>query len=125
MNPGERLRARRRELGVSVAELARSAGLKPSTLYDLERGDSRTSRQLYKLCHALGLNISWVETGSGERLARGNPRENGLEIIIGGERITPETARLAAQIERLDEIVRDHVKGMVEKLAQAEKNEKK
>lgn len=125
MTAGGRLRERRRELGISVAQLAKSAGLKPTTLYDLERGDNKTSRQLHKLCEALGLNLQWVETGAGERLSREIRRENSLEITIGGERITAESARLAAQIERLDEITREHVRGMIDKLAQAQQTEKK
>jgi transcriptional regulator with XRE-family HTH domain len=120
MTAGARLRERRRELGISVAQLAKSAGLRPSTLYDLERGDNRTSKQLHRLCQTLGLNINWVETGLGERLAREIARESALEITLGGERITAESARLAAQIERLDDITRGHVKAMVDKLAQAQ-----
>ena len=120
MNTGERIRDRRQELGMSVIQLAKAAGLKPSTIYDLERGDNSTSRRLHAICQTLGLNMAWAETGAGERLAREIARESGLEISLHGERITAESARLAAQIERLDDITRGHVKAMVDKLAQAQ-----
>jgi len=119
MSTGERLKARRVELGVTVAQLARTAGIAASTLYDLERGVSRSSRQMHRLCSALGLNPDWVETGNGARLANEKPRSNSLEIVYGGERITPESARLAAKIERLDASVREHIEAMVESLVQA------
>jgi transcriptional regulator with XRE-family HTH domain len=116
MNAGTRLKERRVELGMTVAELARSAGIAASTLYDLERGVSRSSRQMHRLCSALALNPDWVEAGVGPRLANEKPRQNGLEIVYGGERITAESARLAAQIERLDESVRRHVEAVIASL---------
>lgn len=119
MNAGQRLKARRVELGMTVAQLARSAGIAASTLYDLERGDSQSSRQMHRLCSSLGLNPDWVETGSGPRLLGEEPEENTLEITYRGARITPEAARLAAQIERLDDVVRAHIEGMVESLLAA------
>lgn len=125
MNPGQRLRERRVELNMTVAELARAAGMKPSTLYDLERGSSRSSRRLHVLCSQLGLNPQWVETGAGARLTTEKPREKGLEIVYAGERITPETARLAAQIERLDEVVRRHVADLIASLADKSSSDKR
>jgi transcriptional regulator with XRE-family HTH domain len=119
MNAGTRLKERRVELGMTVAELARSAGIAASTLYDLERGVSRSSRQMHRLCSALALNPDWVETGAGPRLANEKPRQNGLEIVYAGERITAESARLAAQIERLDESVRRHVEAVIASLVDA------
>lgn len=119
MNAGQRLKARRVELGMTVAQLARAAGIAASTLYDLERGDSQSSRQMHRLCSSLGLNPDWVETGHGSRLIGEEPEENSLEITYRGARITPEAARLAAQIERLDDVIRAHIEGMVESLLAA------
>lgn len=119
MNAGQRLKARRVELNMTVAQLARTAGIAASTLYDLERGDSHSSRQMHRLCSSLGLNPDWVETGLGPRLVNEEPAENTLEITYRGARITPEAARLAAQIERLDDVVRAHIEGMVESLLAA------
>jgi transcriptional regulator with XRE-family HTH domain len=125
MNPGHRLKERRVELGMSVAQLARSAGIAASTLYDLERGVSRSSRQMHRLCSSLGLNPDWVETGAGPRLVGEEPAENTLEITYRGARITPEAARLAAQIERLDDVVRAHIEGMINSLIAASDEKKK
>lgn len=125
MNAGQRIKERRKELQMTVAALARAAGIAPSTLYDLERGDAQASTRMHALCQTLGLNPQWVETGAGARLANGKPLQNAVEIVIGGERLTPESARLAAQIERLDEVVRKHVEGMIASLVDASQNQKK
>jgi transcriptional regulator with XRE-family HTH domain len=125
MSPGHRLKERRVELGMSVAQLARSAGIAASTLYDLERGNSQSSRQMHRLCSSLGLNPNWVEAGAGPRLVSEEPAENTLEITYRGARITPEAARLAAQIERLDDVVRAHIEGMISSLVDAADDKKK
>lgn len=124
MTPGQRIKERRKELQLSVAALARAAGIAPSTLYDLERGDANASTRMHSICSSLGLNPTWVETGHGARLANSKTLENSVEIVIGGERLTPESARLAAQIERLDEVVRKHVEGMIDSLVEASQNKK-
>jgi transcriptional regulator with XRE-family HTH domain len=125
MDAGHRIKERRKELNMTVAELARSAGIKPSTLYDLERGSSQSSRRLHVLCSRLGLNPQWVESGDGARLTTENPREKGLEIVYAGEPITPETVRLAAQIESLDGAVRQHVAGLIKSLAERSSSDKR
>ncbi len=69
MGIGTRLKQRRKELGMSVAETAKAAGLRPTTLYDIEREEQHSTTRLHALCQVLGLNTEWVETGRGARLA--------------------------------------------------------
>ncbi|QRN55823.1 helix-turn-helix domain-containing protein [Dyella caseinilytica] len=68
MTPGDRIKERRIELGMEVAQLAKAAGIAASTLYDLERGDSQSSKKLYAIAEALGVRAAWLDTGKGPRL---------------------------------------------------------
>jgi transcriptional regulator with XRE-family HTH domain len=70
MGIGEKIKQRREELRLSVNELADAAGMGPTTLYDLERGDQKTTTRLHALCKVLGLNPEWVADGRGPRLVQ-------------------------------------------------------
>lgn len=60
---GERLRARRRELGLSLEELA-EPGITPAHISRIERGLRRPSvRALRKLAVKLDTTVSWLEFG--------------------------------------------------------------
>jgi transcriptional regulator with XRE-family HTH domain len=65
---GEKIKQRREELRLSIKDLADAAGMGPTTLYDLERGDQKTTTRLHALCKVLGLNPDWVADGRGPRL---------------------------------------------------------
>jgi transcriptional regulator with XRE-family HTH domain len=67
---GEKIKQRREELRLSIKQLATAAGMGPTTLYDLERGDQQTSTRLHALCKVLGLNPEWVADGRGPRLVQ-------------------------------------------------------
>jgi HTH-type transcriptional regulator, competence development regulator len=62
---GERVRHWRERRGITVPELARQVGSKPSTIYGLEIGDQKKSSALHKIAKALGLNIDYLETAKG------------------------------------------------------------
>ena len=64
---GTRIRAEREAQGISRAELARSAGIAPSTLSDLELGLSKSTTALHKIARRLGLRPEWLETGRGAK----------------------------------------------------------
>lgn len=51
---------------MKVPELAKKAHLAPTTLYDLERGDSDSTTKLHLIAAALQINVHWLETGRGE-----------------------------------------------------------
>ena len=55
---GKLLESRRKELGLSQGDVAKSAGVSQHTISVVENGKSDTStRTIFKLAHALGLNI--------------------------------------------------------------------
>lgn len=62
---GARIRYARKERGMSVSELAKRAGIAPSTLYDLERGDSKGSARLHAIARILGYSADWLDNEKG------------------------------------------------------------
>ncbi|MGJ0508837.1 MAG: XRE family transcriptional regulator [Methylocystis sp.] len=69
---GERLRFRRKQLGISQAEVARRVRrLRPGVTFSqqayqqLEKGDSRSSVELPAVCEALGVSLQWVRDAVG------------------------------------------------------------
>lgn len=62
---GARVAKRRKELGMSQAELAKQAGLRQPTISSLERNGSKTSGHCASLAAALGVSPIWLETGEG------------------------------------------------------------
>jgi transcriptional regulator with XRE-family HTH domain len=63
--PGERIKARRKELGLTQVELARLLGIKQSSLSELENGESimPKSDNLMKLAKVLRVSQAWIMTG--------------------------------------------------------------
>lgn len=60
---GTRIRAEREAQGVSRNDLAKSAGIAPTTLSNLELGLSKSSTALHKIAARLGVRTDWLETG--------------------------------------------------------------
>lgn len=56
---GRRIRARRRELGMTVAELARRAGLAETRLMGIELGQERAGADLVEIAQALKVSLSY------------------------------------------------------------------
>lgn len=67
MTIGARIKEARTSAGISVAELASAAGLKPTTIYDLERGDSDSTTKLHLIADFLKVHAKWLETGKGPK----------------------------------------------------------
>ncbi|UGA37916.1 helix-turn-helix domain-containing protein [Chromobacterium haemolyticum] len=64
---GERVRARRQELGLSQSELAKLIGAKhQSTIGNIENRNG-SSRHTLELSKALRVRYEWLETGEGEK----------------------------------------------------------
>lgn len=63
---GDRIRARRKELGMSQPDLAKAAGLKQPTISNIERGRNRGSAYVVQLAHALKCAAQWLATGKGK-----------------------------------------------------------
>jgi phage repressor protein C with HTH and peptisase S24 domain len=70
----ERLRARIRQLGMSVAEVAREAGVNRSFVYDILRGRSQTPslENLTRIAKVVKVEPDWLLTGKG-RVQGGDP----------------------------------------------------
>lgn len=73
MTIGDRIRQRRKALDIEVEALAKAVGLKPSTLYDLENGRSKSTTKLHALARELGCTAEWLETGHGHKVAEPTP----------------------------------------------------
>ncbi|RLE35981.1 DNA-binding protein, partial [Candidatus Acetothermia bacterium] len=89
---GDRLRAARREKGLTLEELSGRCGLSPGFLSQVERGRSTLSIvSLSAICHALDLPIASLFSASGP-LDRKAPRvrreADQLHIRIGGSPIS-------------------------------------
>ncbi len=64
---GERVRVAREAAGLKVRELAERVGMRPSTFYDLERGDSKSTTKLAAIAKECGESAYYLETGKRER----------------------------------------------------------
>lgn len=62
---GERLRSRRKALGLSQQTLARLSGIRQPTIANLESGRNQGSTHVAELAAALNCRASWLATGSG------------------------------------------------------------
>jgi len=98
---GERVRLRRKELGLSQVELAKMAGVSQATLSELEKGLHKGIRNLATLAEELGVSALWLEKG--------------VEPISPEERLKLATA-LAAESAAAASKIHDDVLRLAEKL---------
>jgi transcriptional regulator with XRE-family HTH domain len=63
---GDRTKEWRERRKMTVEQLAQRVGLRPSTIHDLERGDSKSSKKLHVIAQILRINVNFLETGRGE-----------------------------------------------------------
>ncbi|MCA9644970.1 MAG: helix-turn-helix domain-containing protein, partial [Myxococcales bacterium] len=61
------------QLDGNWAELARRAGLRPSTLQQVKRGADARASTLLRIADALSLSLEWLIRGEGPRLRSGAP----------------------------------------------------
>ena len=68
MRIGERIRALRLARGLKQKDLARSIGISPPSLSELETGESKepSGKVLAALCRVLKTNPDWLLTGAGD-----------------------------------------------------------
>ncbi|MBX9267235.1 helix-turn-helix domain-containing protein [Chromobacterium violaceum] len=64
---GDRIRAERRRRGWRQEDLGRRAGCSRSIVADLENGRNRESTKLPSIAKALGVSLTWLETGRGRK----------------------------------------------------------
>lgn len=58
---------------MTVEHLAERVGLRPTTIYDLERGDSKSTKKLHVIASVLRVNVHFLETGKGAPEDMGAP----------------------------------------------------
>ena len=115
---GDRIRKRRKELGISVEELAKAAELRPTTLYDLERSHSKSTTKLHLIAARLTVDVRWLEVG-GPMVATEHASRHGVRDApptIHGYAISSEGAALGAEWDKLDEPMRTQVYTMIHSL---------
>jgi transcriptional regulator with XRE-family HTH domain len=91
---GERIRARREELGLSQAGLAGS-GVSSTYVSLVERGKRNPSaKALRALAPFLGVSVHWLETGETD------PAEELAQIVLShlGDELTPLSRQLARRV---------------------------
>lgn len=92
MTLGMRIEERRKQIGLSQAELARRVGIRQSTMNSLIRGDSRTSRSLLKIARELQTTAAYL-TGETDDPDEGAPppppappyQAITLQVLLPGE----------------------------------------
>lgn len=114
MNIGARIRKRRKERGMRVEDLAKAAGIAATTLYDLERGESRSTTKLHHIAAALRCRLEWLETGRGSvddiaGVADARP-------VLYDMSISPEGVRVGREWEKLREPLRGQIQLLIETL---------
>lgn len=91
---GERLRQIRRDLGLTLAEVAQRSGLAVSTVSKVERGRmALTYDRFSQLAEGLGVDVAALFTEHGERLAPG-----GVAVARVGEFMLHETENYAYEM---------------------------
>ena len=83
-----RAKERRKELGLTQAEVARSSGLKQSDISKIETGTIQKTTEILGLARALKCNPQWLEDGRGEMLPK---------VVVSSEEssLTPGAMELA------------------------------
>ena len=79
---GDRVRAERLAQGLDRKELCQRTGIGYSTLAELENGGMKTTTKTRVLAEALGVNLTWLETGKGAK-ADASPRETDWSDVRG------------------------------------------
>jgi transcriptional regulator with XRE-family HTH domain len=93
---GRRLRERRRELGLTLAEVAAAADISVGHSSAIEKGTTVPSLPvLARVAHALGLTLADVLRASpGPRITHGHVEPPHPEEDAGAERLTPSASRV-------------------------------
>lgn len=68
---GDRIKQRRKELGLKQGDLAKRVGFSQATLSGLENNPTAQTREVAKLAAVLGVDALWLSTGKGEKIPTG------------------------------------------------------
>src|SRR5665647_245466 len=102
---GFRLRTLRRQRGLTLEQVATSAGLTRGFLSHLERGGTSASiGSLYRICDALGVEVASLFEPAGANLTRQNTRQ---PSYFGGEGVTDYV--VTPPVERRVQVLETHI----------------
>ena len=101
----ERLRARIRQLGLSVAEVAREAGINRSFVYDILRGKSQTPNleKLSRVAQVVKVDTDWLLSGKGHVEGDDPIAEGYHEAFVAIQHVAPRPAMGGGVIVDADE----------------------
>lgn len=102
MNISDRVKARRDELGLTQAELAKMADTSQQAIQQLEDGKIQRPRYLFELALALRCEVKWLLTGEGEQPEPYNPSID-LPEKSGWDGVRPEDT--SSKIEHANVVV--------------------
>jgi transcriptional regulator with XRE-family HTH domain len=80
MSIGQRIKERRKAIGLTQSQLAAKVGMKQSSISELENGDSSSTTNVAKIAQALKVNALWLETGAGDGMRQDHANPAGLDI---------------------------------------------
>ena len=118
---GDRIRRRRRALGVSQDRLADQLGLTFQQVQKYERGANRVSAsKLYQIASALQASIAFFFEGLPDPARVGGVAEDGAATFIHELPLTPEERELTGLLSRIDsKRVRKRLLELVRTLAES------
>lgn len=120
---GDRIRKRRKELGLTQGELGKRSGLGTATISGLELGTQHSTTKLHRVADELRCRIEWLESGVLPMLAVEGVREAELfkytahnarlDVSIGREarELGAEWEKIEGEFERT--FLRDFIYGLV------------
>lgn len=117
---GKRLRSSRKAIDLTLEQLSRLSGVSTGMISDLEQERSKRSTKLHRLAHALGVNVNWLESGTGPRAAKGDSGVAEPLNTYHAVQLSTEAAHFAQEWDKLEEPARTQLRIMVEGLVAAQ-----
>ena len=118
---GKNVKARREHLGLTQEQLAIAAGVTQVAIANLEKRDSKSSRNLTSLAKALSVEPSLLEAGTPYSMVTGLPAVHSVDIPTGSRPATTDDSyqdlinRLKAQPLKIRQRI---VKALVDSLVE-------
>ncbi len=118
---GDRIRRRRRALGLSQDDLAGAVGLTFQQIQKYERGANRVSAsKLYQIAMVLTASIHYFFEGLADPVQAGGVAEGNAAAFVHDLPLTPEERELVSGFSRLDDRrLRKQVVGLVRAVAES------